>query len=185
MKKLLEKHHFLTWLGCAVLLVCLGLLCIPDPIVTREQRELALQKECLKRLEKLSVICRNYAKANNGNFPADVMGKHMAELLLEQKLIDEQETAILCPSTMKRFPDSSYNFIPGVTVRMSKTMPCVIEKITNHDRIFGVIHVDGSVKQYKHAFQNYQSLFPLLSKNLTEQEKELLKTHLKRLDIPR
>lgn len=184
MKKIFKKHHFFTWLCCLILLLFMGILCIPDRVVTREQREQALQQLCIKNLEELAVICRNYAKANNGNFPADIMQeKSVAEILLEQSLLPE-ETTVICPSTRKHFPASSYHFIPGVTAAMSKTMPCVIEKITNHDRVLGIIQVDGTVRQIKHESQNYSALFPQLSEGLTEQEKQLLATHLKRLDIP-
>ena len=125
-----------------------------------------------------------YAKANNGNFPADIMQEKSAtEILLEQSLLPEPNV-VICPSTRKRFPASSYHFSPGVTASMSKKMPCVIEKITNHDRVLGVIHVDGTIKRIKHESQNYSALFPLLSEGLTEQEKQFLATHLKRLDIP-
>ncbi|MBR2425628.1 MAG: hypothetical protein IKB16_02690 [Lentisphaeria bacterium] len=186
MKKFLKNHNFITWFSCAVLLLIMATLCIPDKVVTREQRELALQKICLDRLKKLAVICRNYANANGGNFPADAIGQNTTEMLMKNRFLTEQETdLVLCPSTQKYFPASTCHFIPGVTTSMSKKMPCVIEKITNHDRMLGVIHVDGSVSQYKHNFQNYQSLFPLLSRDLPEAEKQLLKTHLKRLDIPR
>ena len=184
MKKLLEKHHFFTWLCCLILLLFMGILCIPDRVVTREQREQALQQQCINNLEKLAVICLEYAKTHNGSFPADIMQeKSASEILQEQSLLPEQDV-VICPSTRKRFPASSYHFIPGITAAMSKKMPCVIEKITNHDRVLGVIHVDGTVRQIKHESQNYSALFPQLSEGLTEQEKQLLATHLKRLDIP-
>ena len=184
MKNILKKHHFITWLCCLILLLVMGMLCIPDRVVTREQREQALQQKCIENLKNLAVTCLKYAQANNGKFPADIMQeKSAAEILQEQSLLPEQDV-VICPSTRKRFPASSYHFIPGVTASMSKKMPCVIEKITNHDRLLGVIHVDGTVKQIKHESQNYSALFPLLSEGLTESEKQLLATHLKRLDIP-
>lgn len=184
MKKIFEKHHFFTWLCCLILLLFMGILCIPDRVVTREQREQALQQECMKNLQKLAAVCMKYAKTNNGRFPADIMQEKSAVEILQEKSLLPEQAIVLCPSTNKRFPASSYHFIPGVTLSMSRKMPCVIEKITNHDRVLGVIHVDGTVRQIKHQCQDYSSFFSLLSEGLTVQEKELLRTHLKRLDIP-
>jgi hypothetical protein len=54
-----------------ILLLVMGMLCIPDRVVTREQREQALQQKCIENLENLAVTCLKYAQANNGKFPAD------------------------------------------------------------------------------------------------------------------
>lgn len=158
-------------------------LFLPDQVVGREERESAFRAECGKHLEALSEICRSHALCNNGNFPGDVLrDKGVPERLFELGLL--RDTSLTsCPSARFRYPRSAFCFIPGVRLDMSPKMPCVIEKITNHDRMIGVIYVDGTTAQLPHDCQNYSDLIRLFP-HITPEEKELLKTHLKRLDIP-
>ena len=158
-------------------------LFLPDPVIGREGRESAFRSECGKHLEALSEICRSYAAGNKGNFPGDVLReKGVPERLFERGLLRSMDLTS-CPSTRIRYPKSAFCFIPGVRLGMSPKMPCVIEKITNHDRMIGVIYVDGTTAQIRHDCQNYSELIRLFP-DITPEEKALLKTHLKRLDIP-
>lgn len=158
-------------------------LFLPDRVIGREEREAAFRTECGKRLEALADICRSYALCNNGNFPGDVLrDKGVPERLFEMGLL--RDTSLTsCPSARIRYPRSSFCFIPGVRTDMSPKMPCVIERITDHDRMIGVIYVDGTAAQLRHDCQNYSELIRLFP-HITPEEKVLLKTHLKRLDIP-
>jgi len=159
------------------------MLFLPDRVVGREERESALRSKCKKQLEALSEICRSFARRNNGNFPGDVLqDKGVPKRLFEMGLLRDT-TLTSCPSTKIRYPRSAFCFIPGVRLDMSPKMPCVIEKITNHDRMIGVIYVDGTTAQLHHDCQNYSELICLFP-DITPEEKDLLKTHLKRLDIP-
>ena len=161
----------------------LVMLFLPDRVIGREEREAAFRAGCGKRLEALSEICRSYALCSNGNFPGDVLrDKGVPERLFEMGLLRDMSLTS-CPSTRIRYPRSAFCFIPGVRTDMSPKMPCVIEKITNHDRLIGVIYVDGTTAQLRHDCQNYSELIRLFP-HITPEEKELLKTHLKRLDIP-
>ena len=158
-------------------------LFLPDRVIGREERESAFRDECGKRLKALSEICRSFALCNNGNFPGDVLReKGVPERLFEMGLL--RDTSLTsCPSARFRYPRSAFCFIPGVRLNMSPKMPCVIEKITNHDRLIGVIYVDGTTAQIRHDCQNYSELIRLFP-HITPGERSLLKTHLKRLDIP-
>lgn len=158
-------------------------LFLPDSVVGREERESALRAECGKHLEALSAVCRSYALCGNGTFPGDTMrDMGVPERLFEMGLLPDTSLTS-CPSARIRYPRSAFCFIPGVRLTMSPKMPCVIEKITNHDRLIGVIYVDGSTAQIRHDCQNYSELIRLFP-NITPEEKILLETHLKRLDIP-
>jgi len=158
-------------------------LFLPDRVIGREEREAALREECGKHLEALSEVCRSYALCGNGTFPGDTLrDKSVPERLFEMELLPDISVTT-CPSTRIRYPRSAFCFIPGVRMNMSPKMPCVIEKITNHDRLIGVIYVDGTTAQIRHDCQNYSELIRLFP-NITPEEKVLLETHLKRLDIP-
>lgn len=176
------RHVFIAILF-AIPMAVLFALFLPDPVIGREERESALCHECGKRLEALAEICRSYALGGNGTFPGDAMrDKGVPERLFEMNLLPDTSVTT-CPSTRIRYPRSAFCFIPGVRLTMSPKMPCVIEKITNHDRMIGVIYVDGTTAQIHHDCQNYSELIRLFP-NITPEEKTLLETHLKRLDIP-
>ena len=169
---------------CLILAAAFFVLFLPDSVVGRSKREEALRGQCLENLRALSEVCRKFALVQNGNFPsAAYQSKNIGAVLKEQGFL-RNESVICCPSTRTRFPKTSFCFIPGVRQGMSPKMPCVIEKITNHDRMIGVIYVDGSVEQISHECRNYIDLLPLFSGRITSDEKKLLETHLKRLDIP-
>ena len=173
----------ITVLLFTVPVAALFTLFLPDSVVGRKEREYALRRECERRLEALSEVCRSYALCGNGTFPADAMReKSVPERLFEMNLLSDT-SLVSCPSTRIRYPKSAFCFIPGVRLDMSPKMPCVIEKITNHDRMIGVIYVDGTTAQLHHDCQNYSELIRLFP-NITPEEKTLLETHLKRLDIP-
>lgn len=183
MKKKISGNKIYIWCFCALLTILSLLLFLPETTVHREERELALQQLCLERLQKLAAICVHYAKCNNNVFPEDIMQTRSAAEELKSKGFLKEESLILCPSTRNTFPRTSYHFIPGIKLSMSKKMPCVIEKLTNHERKLGVIYVDGTVEQLEHNCRNYLELLPLF-KGITPEEKRLLEIHLKRLDIP-
>ena len=158
-------------------------LFMPDRVIGREERESAFRAECGKHLAVLADICRSHALCSNGNFPGDVLrDKGVPERLFEMGLLPDTSLTS-CPSTRIRYPRSAFCFIPGVRLDMSPKMPCVIEKITNHDRLIGVVYVDGTTAQLRHDCQNYSELIRLFP-GITPEEKALLTTHLKRLDIP-
>lgn len=185
--KTLKKKHLrnpVKLIVCVILGAAFFCLFFPDSIVDPAKREEALRGKCLENLQAISEICQAFAIAENGNFPSAIrQEKSIGEILKEHGLLSD-DSLVCCPSAHIRFPKTSFCFIPGVKKGMSPKMPCVIEKITDHDRLVGVIYVDGSVEQISHECKNYIDLLSFFSGRITPNEKKLLETHLKRLDIP-
>ncbi len=169
---------------CVILFVCLLGLFMPGRVIDRKEREEALLAHCGERLALLSGVCRKYAEISQGKFPGDPNPVKMLGEVLKDCGVLQDESLIVCPSTMVCFPKTTFCFIPGTHQGMSPKMPCVIEKITNHERMIGVVYVDGTTAQVSHQCQNYSELLPLFRDKITEEEAKLLLTHLKRLDIP-
>ena len=158
-------------------------LFLPDTVVNREAREKALRVRCFENLKKLSAVCQAYADRSGGQFPEDILQEESVPERLHKQGFLPDPSITVCPSTHLHFPKHSCCFIPGVRKGMSPKMPCVIEKITNHDRMIGVIYVDGTCEQLTHQCQSYSELLDLFS-GITSGEKEILRTHFSRLDIP-
>lgn len=179
-----EKRSLVPLVCGGILVLLFSALLIPDRIVNREERDAAFRELCGKRLADLYRVCAAYAE-KYGEFPYAPLGTEgTPALLVRTGFLKENSELVRCPGVLDlRKQERGYHFLPGVSLSDGEKVPCILERITNHERVIHVVFCDGTVRVIPHEFTSYTELIQAFPE-VPPSRRDGFEQHLKRLDIP-